>query len=219
MQEIIGRKIGMTQIYDESGKIVPVTVLEAGPCPVVQRKTAGKDGYEAVQLGFDEVNKKLEDLTKPKNGKRGGWKPKAGHLKKHGVETALRKLHEVRVEDASAVGDVVKVDIFEAGQKVDVSGVSKGKGFAGVMKRHNFGGAPASHGISKIHRMPNSNGSVDAARVFKGKKLPGQMGNKKVTTLGLSVAQVDAEKNLLLIKGAVPGSKGSLVVVRKSVKG
>lgn len=209
MQEIIGRKLGMTQIYDESGSIVPVTVLEAGPCPVVQRKTADKDGYEAVQLGFDET----------RETKRGGWKPKRGHLEKHGVETLVRKLHEVKVEDSSAVDSVVKVDIFEAGQKVDVSGVSKGKGFAGVMKRHNFGGAPASHGISKIHRMPNSNGSVDAARVFKGKKLPGQMGNKKVTTLGLSVAKVDAEKNLLLIKGAVPGSKGSLVVVRKSVKG
>ena len=216
MQVIIGKKIGMTQIYDESGSIVPVTVLEAGPCPVVQRKTADKDGYEAVQLGFDEMSKSADDLVK---AKRGGWKPKVGHLKKHGVEAVVRKLHEVRVDDASAVGEVVKLDIFEEGQKVDVSGVSKGKGFAGVMKRHNFGGAPASHGISKIHRMPNSNGSVDAARVFKGKKLPGQMGNKKVTTLGLSVAKVDAEKNLLLIKGSVPGSKGSLVVVRKSVKG
>lgn len=209
MQAILGRKLGMTQIYDESGAIVPVTVLEAGPCPVVQRRTAGKDGYEAVQLGFDET----------KERRRGMSKPKRGHLSKHGVDTLLRKLHEVHVDDASAVGDVVKVDIFEAGQKVDVSGVSKGKGFAGVMKRHNFAGAPASHGISKIHRMPNSNGSVDAARVFKGKKLPGQMGNKTVTTLGLSVARVDAEKNLLLIKGAVPGAKGSIVVVRKSVKG
>jgi large subunit ribosomal protein L3 len=209
MQEIIGRKIGMTQIYDESGSIVPVTVLEAGPCPVVQRKTADKHGYEAVQLGFDEA----------RETKRGGWKPKLGHLKKHGVDTLLRKLHEVHVEDSSAVDAVVKVDIFEAGQKVDVTGVSKGKGYAGVMKRHNYGGAPASHGISKIHRSGCSNGSVDAARVFKGKKMPGQMGNKKATTLGLSVAGVDAEKNLLLIKGAVPGSKGSLVVVRKSVKG
>jgi len=209
MQAILGRKIGMTQIYDESGAVVPVTVLEAGPCPVVQRKTADSDGYEAVQLGFDEV----------KERRRGMNNPRRGHLKKHGVETLLRKLHEVRVEDSSAVGEVVKVDIFEAGQKVDVTGVSKGKGFAGVMKRHNFGGAPASHGISKIHRMPNSNGSVDAARVFKGKKLPGQMGNKKVTTQGLSVAQVDAEKNLLLIKGAIPGANGSIVVVRKSVKG
>lgn len=209
MQAILGRKLGMTQIYDESGAIVPVTVLEAGPCPVVQRKTKDKDGYEAVQLGFD----------KTKERKRGMSKPERGHLSKNGVDSLLRKLHEVRVDDSSAVGDVVTVDIFEAGQKIDVSGVSKGKGFAGVMKRHNFAGAPASHGISKIHRMPNSNGSVDAARVFKGKKLPGQMGNKKVTTLGLSVAHVDAEKNLLLIRGAVPGAKGSLVVVRKSVKG
>lgn len=209
MQTILGRKIGMTQIYDESGAIVPVTVLEAGPCPVVQRKTKAKDGYEAVQLGFDET----------KERKRGMSKPERGHLAKNGVEQLLRKLHEVKVEDASAVSEVIKVDIFEAGQRVDVSGVSKGKGYAGVMKRHNFGGARASHGVSKIHRMPNSNGSVDAARVFKGKKLPGQMGNKKVTTLGLSVAHVDLEKNLLLIKGAVPGPKGSIVVVRKSVKG
>lgn len=210
MQAILGRKLGMTQIYDESGAIVPVTVLEAGPCPVVQRKTSAKDGYEAVQLGFDET----------KERKRGrGMKPRKGHLAKHGVETLVRKLHEVKVGDSAAVTDVIRVDIFEAGQKVDVSGVSKGKGFAGVMKRHNFGGARASHGVSKIHRMPNSNGSVDAARVFKGKKLPGQMGNKNVTTLGLSVAKVDAERNLLLIKGAVPGAKGSLVVVRKSVKG
>lgn len=209
MQAILGRKIGMTQIYDESGAVVPVTVLEAGPCPVVQRKTKDNDGYEAVQLGFDEI----------KDRKRAMTKPQRGHLKKHGIDTLLRKLHEVRVEDSSAVADVVKVDIFEAGQKVDVTGVSKGKGFAGVMKRHNFGGAPASHGISKIHRMPNSNGSVDAARVFKGKKLPGQMGNKQITTQGLSIAQVDAEKNLLLVKGSVPGAKGSIVVVQKSVKG
>ena len=209
MQAILGRKIGMTQIYDESGAIVPVTVLEAGPCPVVQRKTTDSDGYEAVQLGFDEV----------KDRKRGMTQPEKGHLKKHNIDTLLRKLHEVRVEDASAVADVIKCDIFEKGQKVDVTGISKGKGFAGVMKRWNFGGAPASHGISKIHRMPNSNGSVDAARVFKGKKLPGQMGNKKVTTQGLTVAEVDGEKNLLLIKGAVPGSKGSIVVVKKSVKG
>ena len=209
MQAILGRKLGMTQIFDESGAVVPVTVLEAGPCPVIQRKTKDKDGYEAVQLGFDEI----------KDRKRAMTKPQRGHLKKHGVDTLLRKPHEFQVDDASAVDDVVRVGIFEAGQKVDVTGISKGKGFAGVMKRHNFGGAPASHGISKIHRMPNSNGSVDAARVFKGKKLPGQMGNKKVTTQGLSIAQVDAEKNLLLVKGAVPGSKGSIVVVQKSVKG
>ena len=209
MQAILGRKLGMTQIFDESGAVVPVTVLEAGPCPVIQRKTKDKDGYEAVQLGFDEI----------KDRKRAMTKPERGHLKKHGVDTLLRKLHEFQVDDASAVDDVVRVGIFEAGQKVDVTGISKGKGFAGVMKRHNFGGAPASHGISKIHRMPNSNGSVDAARVFKGKKLPGQMGNKKVTTQGLSIAQVDAEKNLLLVRGAVPGSKGSIVVVQKSVKG
>lgn len=219
MQAILGRKLGMTQIFDESGNVVPVTVLEAGPCPVVQKKTKDTDGYEAVQLGFDVVKTTTKDgKEKDKDRLPGLNAPKIGHLEKHGVGM-LRRLQEVRVEDSSAVGEVVKVDIFEAGQKVDVSGVSKGKGFAGVIKRHNFGGAPASHGISKIHRMPNSNGSVDAARVFKGKKLPGQMGNKNVTTQGLTVARVDADKNLLLIKGSVPGSKGSIVMVKKSVKG
>lgn len=217
MQAILGRKLGMTQIFDEAGNVVPVTVLEAGPCPVVQKKTKQTDGYEAVQLGFDVVNTKTKD-GRDKDKLPGLNKPKIGHLGKHGAPM-VRRLQEVRVEDSSAVGEVVKVDIFEAGQKVDVSGVSKGKGYAGVMKRHNFGGARASHGVSKIHRMPNSNGSVDAARVFKGKKLPGQMGNKNVTTQGLTIAKVDAEKNLLLIKGAVPGSKGTVVVVKKSVKG
>lgn len=208
MQTILGRKLGMTQIFDEAGNIVPVTVVQAGPCPVIQKKSAdGKDGYSAIQLGFDEVKEKALN------------KPELGHLKKHGVTTPMRKILEVRVEDATAVGDVVKVDIFEVGQLVDVQGTSKGKGFAGAMKRHNFGGAKASHGVSKIHRMPNSSGSVDAARVFKGVKKPGQMGNKKVTTQGLTIAAVDLERNLLLIRGAVPGSRGSIVVVKKSVKG
>lgn len=206
MQAILGRKVGMTQIFNENGDVVPVTVIEAGPCPVVQRKSVEKDGYSAVQLGFDEVKEKALNS------------PRRGHLAKHGAPV-LRRLKEVRVEDSAAIGDEIRVEVFEAGQKVDVSGVSKGKGFAGVMKRYNFGGAPASHGISKIHRMPNSAGSVDAARVFKGKKGPGQMGNKKVTSLGLEVAKVDPEKNLLLIRGAVPGPNGGIVFVRKSVKG
>lgn len=219
MQAILGRKLGMTQIFDESGNVVPVTVLEAGPCPVLQKKTKEKDGYEAVQLGFDVVNTKTRDgKDKDKENLPGLNKPKIGHLEKYNAPM-LRRLREVRVEDSSAVGEVVKADIFEAGQKVDISGVSKGKGYAGVIKRHNYGGAPASHGISKIHRSGCSNGSVDAARVFKGKKMPGQMGNKKVTTQGLTIAKVDAEKNLLLIKGSVPGSKGAIVFVNKSVKG
>lgn len=206
MQTILGRKLGMTQIFDESGNVVPVTVVQAGPCPVIQKKTVEKDGYSAVQLGFDEVKDKALN------------KPQLGHLKKHGAAT-LRKIHEVRIEDTSAVGDVIKVDAFEVGQLVDVQGTSKGKGTAGVMKRYNFGGGRASHGASLIHRMPASNGAVDPARTFKGKKRAGQMGNKKVTTQGLTVAAIDAERNLLLIRGAVPGAKGSIVVVKKSVKG
>jgi large subunit ribosomal protein L3 len=206
MQTILGRKLGMTQIFDQVGNVVPVTVVQAGPCPVIQKKTVEKDGYSAIQLGFDEVKEKALN------------KPELGHLKKHGAPT-VRKIHEVRVEDTSAVGDVIKCDIFEVGQIVDVQGTSKGKGTAGVMKRHNFGGGRASHGASLIHRMPASNGPVDPARTFKGKKRAGQMGNKTVTTQGLTVAAVDSERNLLLIRGAVPGAKGSLVVVKKSVKG
>lgn len=214
MHAILGRKLGMTQIFSESGDVVPVTVLEAGPCPVIQKKTVEKDGYSAVQIGFNAVK------DKAKSGKSSGSlnKPERGHLKKHGVDTLVREIQEIKVSDSSAVGDVVRVDAFEVGQLVDVTGTSKGKGFAGVMKRHNFGGAKASHGVSKIHRMPNSSGSVDAARVFKGTKKPGQMGNKKVTTQGLTIAAVDLEKNLLLIRGAVPGAKGCIVLVKKSVK-
>ena len=207
MQTILGRKLGMTQIFDELGNVVPVTVVQAGPCPVIQKKSVETDGYNAVQLGFDEVKEKALN------------KPRLGHLKKHGANAVVRKIHEVRVDDVSAVGDVVKVDAFEVGQLVDVQGTSKGKGTAGVMKRYNFGGGRASHGASLIHRMPASNGPVDPARTFKGKKRAGQMGNKTVTTLGLTVAAIDTERNLLLIRGAVPGAKGGLVVVKKSVKG
>ncbi len=207
MQTILGRKLGMTQIFDELGNVVPVTVVQAGPCPVIQKKSVETDGYNAVQLGFDEVKEKALN------------KPRLGHLKKHGASAVVRKIHEVRVDDVSAVGDVVKVDAFEVGQLVDVQGTSKGKGTAGVMKRYNFGGGRASHGASLIHRMPASNGPVDPARTFKGKKRAGQMGNKTVTTQGLTVAAIDTERNLLLIRGAVPGAKGGLVVVKKSVKG
>lgn len=223
MQTILGRKIGMTQIFDESGNVVPVTVVQAGPCPVIQKKTAaGKDGYNAVQIGFSETSKSRVDANGKKIDKRGAGglnKPQSGHLKKHGVQAQVRNIHEVRVDDPASVGDVIKVDIFQVGQKVDVQGTSKGKGTAGVMKRHNFGGGRASHGASLIHRMPASNGAVDPARTFLGKKRAGQMGNKKVTTQGLTVAGVDVERNLLLIRGAVPGAPGSIVVVKKSVKG
>lgn len=218
MQTILGRKLGMTQIFDDSGNVVPVTVIEAGPCPVLQKKTKEKDGYSAVQLGFDVVKAKALN------------KPEMGHVKKHAAQVmqelydgsedkGMRKLHEVRIEDVSAVGDVVKVGVFEVGQKVDVQGTSKGKGTAGVMKRHNFGGGRKSHGASLIHRMPASNGPVDPARTFKGKKRAGQMGNKTVSALGLTIAAIDNERNLMMIRGAVPGAKGGIVVVKTSVKG
>ncbi len=205
MHAILGTKLGMTQVFDEDGNAIPVTVIQAGPCRVVQRKTVDKDGYNAVQLGFGEIREKLVN------------KPKKGHFKRHGTENQ-RYLKEFKVDDPSAVPDEVKVDIFEAGQKVDVSGTSKGKGFAGAMKRHGFGGGPASHGAHKIHRTPCSTGAVDAARTFKGVKKPGQMGNKKITTLGLQIVTVDATRNLLLVKGSVPGSNGRLVSIRHSVK-
>lgn len=205
MKTILGKKLGMTQIFDDEGNCVGVTVIQAGPCPVVQRKTLDKDGYSAVQLGFGDVREKL--VTKPRRG----------HFKAHD-KGAVRYLREVRVDDPSAVGDEVLVSIFEAGQKVDISGISKGKGYAGVMKRHNFGGGKASHGVSKVHRTPCSTGSVDAARTFKGIKKPGQMGNVKQTSLGLKVVQVDVERNLLLVRGSVPGPNGRLVTIRESVK-
>lgn len=205
MNAILGKKLGMTQVFDDEGRAVPVTVIEAGPCPVVQRKTKEKDGYNAVQIGYGEIREKLVN------------RPGRGHFKAHGTGN-LRYLKEFRVDDPASLGEAVKVDIFEAGQKVDVSGVSKGKGYAGVMKRYNFGGNGASHGVSKTHRTPCSSGSVDAARTFKGNKKPGQMGNAKVTTLGLSVVKVDAEKNLILIKGSVPGPNGRMVTIRQSNK-
>lgn len=205
MNAILGKKLGMTQVFDEEGFAIPVTVIEVGPCKVVQRRTVEKDGYNAVQLGFGDIRAKLVN------------KPRAGHFKKHGIDNQ-RYLKEFRVDDPAAVPDEVKVDIFEAGQKVDVYGISKGKGTAGAMKRHNFGGGPASHGCSKIHRKPNSTGAVDAARTFKGVKKPGQMGNKQVTVLGLKVVSVDAERNLLLVRGSVPGAIGRLITIRHSVK-
>lgn len=205
MKAMLGRKIGMTQIFDEEGNCVGVTVIEAGPCAVIQRKTVEKDGYAAVQLGFGDIRDKLVS------------KPRAGHFKAHDKQPA-RYLREIRVDDPAAVADEVKVDIFEVGQRVDVSGVSKGKGTQGAMKRHNFGGAPRSHGVSKVHRTPMSTGSIDSARTFKGIKKPGQMGNVNTTALGLKVVAVDVEKNLLLVRGAVPGPNGRLVTIRDSVK-
>lgn len=201
MPAILGIKLGMSQIFTEEGDRIPVTVIEAGPCAVTQVKTDDTDGYQAVQIGFGEV--KERKLTKAE----------MGHLKKAGVGP-LKHLVEVRGEADARPGDAITVEAFEVGQKVKVSGVSKGKGFAGVIKRHNFAGGPASHG-SHFHRAPGSVGaSAWPSRVFKGLKLPGQMGNKKSTQLGLTVVGTDLEKNLLFVKGAVPGSKKSIVFIQ-----
>ena len=204
---IIGKKIGMTQVFDESGKIVPVTVVEAGPCVVVQKKTVETDGYEAVQLGFGDVREKLLN------------KPKKGHFAKAGV-SLRRHLKEFRFENVSEyeVGQEIKADVFAVGDKVDVSGVSNGKGFAGVIKRWGQQRGPMSHG-SKFKRAPGSMGaSSDPSRTFKSKKLPGHMGAVNRTVLNVEVVKVMPEKNLILIKGGVPGANKGIVVIRDSVK-
>ncbi|WP_066871248.1 50S ribosomal protein L3 [Clostridium mediterraneense] len=204
---IIGKKIGMTQIFDQNGKVVPVTVVEASSNVVVQKKTVETDGYEAIQVGFGEVREKLLN------------KPKKGHLAKAGV-SLRRTLKEFRLDDISAynVGDEIKVDIFEAGDKVDVSGISKGKGFQGVIKRWNASRGPMAHG-SKFHRAPGSMGAAsDPSRTFKNKKMPGHMGAVNTTVLNLEVVRVMADKNIILIKGGIPGPNKSTVVIRNSVK-
>jgi large subunit ribosomal protein L3 len=199
---LIARKMGMTQIFDERGVAVPVTVLEAGPCVVVGLRTAEKDGYAATRLGFGEVKEK--EVTKPR----------AGEFKKAGVK-ATRTIREFRGAPAEGVevGAELKADVFAEGDLVSVTGTSKGKGFAGVVKRHRFGRGPVTHGSHNI-RQPGSVGSVDAARTWKGLKLPGQMGNQRATRRGLTVVKVDVERNLLMIRGAVPGAKNGLVTVR-----
>ncbi len=202
---LIGRKIGMTQLFSEDGRAVPVTVLRAGPCVVVQRKTTERDGYEAVQLGL------VEDRPDRK-----ATKPMRGHFEKAGVPPT-RVLREVAIEEGAEAspGDTVTCSIFEPGQKVDVIGTSKGRGFQGVVKRHGFGGGRATHG-SMFHRAPGSIGaSAYPSRVFPGMRMAGHMGSRRVTVKGLEVVQVDPERNLLLVKGAVPGARGSLVVIRR----
>ena len=204
---IIGKKIGMTQIFTPEGKLVPVTVIEAGPCPVVQKKTVENDGYEAVQLGFD-----------PKKEKKVN-KPEKGHFAKAGV-AVTRVLREFRLEDTASLnlGDLVKADIFAEGEKVDIAGTSKGHGYAGTVKRFGTHRGPMAHG-SKYHRGVGSLGACSTpSKVMKGKKLPGHMGVERVTVLNLDVVRVDAERNLLLVKGAVPGPKGGYVTVRNTVK-
>ncbi len=205
---IIGRKLGMTQVFDESAKAIPVTAIEAGPCKIAQVRTPERDGYSAIQLAFDEVKEtKLN-------------KPRLGHLQKAGVGPH-RHLVELRIADVSGfqVGQVLKADLFEAGERADVVGTSKGKGFSGVMKRHGFHGAPASHGTERKHRTPGSIGAgTTPHHVFKGQKMAGRMGHDRVTVLNLEVVRVDAERNLILVRGAVPGPNGGLVVVRSAVR-
>lgn len=206
---IVGEKVGMTQVWDEENRIVPVTVLRVSPCRVVQVKTPETDGYSAIQvtLGVRDENK----LTQPE----------AGHFRKAGVD-AGRKLVELRLDDVSefAVGQQIGADILEQGELVDVTAVSRGKGFSGAMKRHGFGGAPASHGAHRVHRKPGSVGQcATPGRVFKGKKLPGRAGNDKVTTLNLQVVKSDPEAEVILVKGSVPGARGATVIVRNAVKG
>jgi len=217
---LLGRKLGMTQVFAEDGRLVPVTVISAGPCVVVQRRKAGRDGRQSLQLGYEEVSK----------GKRLS-KPLAGHFRRAGEKAqtqgaaeprsavevpACRHLVEVPVQDAGSyqVGDRIAVDVFAVNQRVDVSGTSKGKGFAGVQKRHGFHGGPAAHG-SMSHRRPAAGGATDAARVFPGTKKPGHMGSVRVTVKGLRVHHVNPKENLLVVEGAVPGPNGGLLVVSR----
>lgn len=203
---ILGRKVGMSQIFTETGEAVPVTVIEAGPCVVVQRKTPEVDGYSAIQLGFGEKRERLFN------------KPLKGHFEKFGVKPK-KYLREIRVEDPTSyeVGQEIKADIFEVGEKVDVVGTSKGKGFAGGIKRHGFHRGPMTHG-SKYHRRPGAAAAKGPGRVFKGRKMPGRLGGERVTVQNLEVVKVDPEQNLLAVKGAIPGPKGGLVLIKDSVK-
>ena len=201
LQGFLGTKIGMTQIFREDGKVVPVTVIQAGPCVVTQVKTMETDGYEAVQLGFGDVKRRN--------------KPQAGHLKNSKLSRYLR---EVTTDDTNGftVGQSIGVDIFEAGEKVDVTGTSKGRGFAGVMKRWNFGGGPRTHGQSDRARAPGSiGGGTTPGKVYKGMKMGGHMGNRRITVKGLEIIEIDTERNLLMVKGGIPGAPNSLIQIRR----
>ena len=204
---IVGKKLGMTQLFDANGNVVPVTVIEAGPCVVAQKKTVENDGYEAVQIGYGDL----------KASKVNG--PMKGHFAKGDV-APKKVLREFRLEDISGlnVGDIIKADIFAEGETVDVRGTSKGKGYAGVIKRWNFSRLKESHGTGPVHRHGGSLGVIDPARVFKGKKMAGHLGNERVTVQNLKVVKIDAENNIIAVKGAVPGPKGGIVVLTDSVK-
>jgi len=207
MKGIVGRKLGMTRVFDEeSGVVTPVTVIEAAPCPVVQVKTSDAHGYDAVQIAYDAVPERK--LTKPA----------AGHLKKHDVDGSYRRLMELRGQSALVVGENVTVEVFEPGEKVKVTGISHGKGFAGTIKRHRFHRGPTTHGSHNV-RAPGSVGaSATPSRVFKGRRMPGRLGGKRTTQIGLVVHGIDAERNLLLVKGAVPGPKNGFVEVREEMR-
>ena len=204
---IIGKKLGMTQLFDENGSFIPVTVIEAGPCVVVQKKTAENDGYESVQLGFGEISDKHVN------------KPMKGHFAKSDV-AAKRVLREFKLADMAAVnvGDIIKADVFAAGECVDVTGLTKGHGYTGAIKRWNLHKLEMTHGVGPVHRQSGSMGVIDPARIFKGKKMAGQYGHEQVTMLNLDVVKIDVEKNLIAIKGAVPGPKGGIVFIRSTVK-
>ena len=208
MKEILGKKLGMTRVFMDNGEAIPVTVIEAGPCSVVHRKTQDKDGYDAYQVGFGATRKKLVD------------KPKAGHFAQSKVEPT-RYLKEINYDEAELeVGSELKVDVFKVGERVDVTGISRGLGFAGGMKRHGFSGANKTHGQSDRWRAPGSIGqSSYPSRVFKGIKMAGRMGKDKVTTLNLEIVKIIEDENLMLVKGAVPGFKGSLVKIRSTNRG
>ena len=207
MKAIIGKKVGMSQIFDENGRVIPVTVIEAGPCAVVQKKTVEKDGYAAVQLGFEDIAERK--LTKPE----------MGHLNKAGV-APKKYLREFDLENAAElnIGDIVKADTFKVGDFVDVTGITKGHGYAGVIKRHGAGRTPMSHGGGPVHRHAGSMGVIDPAHIFKGKIGAGHMGVDQVTVQNLSVVKVDPELNMLVVCGAIPGPKGGLVTIKSTVK-
>ena len=204
---IIGKKLGMTQIFDEKGNVIPVTLIEAGPCVVAQKKTVANDGYDAVQLAYEDIKAKHVN------------KAQLGHFKKAGI-TPKRHLKEFRLEDCSALeaGSVVTVDTFAAGEKVDITGITKGHGYTGAIKRWNLHKLRMTHGVGPVHRQSGSMGVIDPARIFKNKKMAGQWGNEQVTILNLVAVKIDAEKNLIAVKGAVPGAKGGIVFIRDSVK-
>ena len=205
---IIGKKIGMTQIFDEAGRVVPVTLIQAGPCTVVQKKTAEKDGYEAIQLGFENVKEK--HMTKPE----------IGHQKKAGIEELKKVLKEFPLKDCSKynVGDVLTANTFAKGEFVDVTGISKGHGYQGVVKRYGAGRTPTTHGGGPVHRHAGSMGVIDPARIMKGKIGAGQMGNEQVTVQNLDIVLVDEELGLIAVRGAIPGPKGGVVFVKNTVK-